>query len=64
MKYVGLYKDPQDIATKANVDAVATRVSTNESDIDGLQTSVGNIQTTLGSKQDVMVRQALLLIAT
>ena len=54
MKYVGLYKDPQDIATKANVDAVATRVSTNESDIDVLQTSVGNIQTTLGSKQDVI----------
>ena len=54
MKYVGLYKDPQDIATKANVDAVATRVSTNESDIEGLQTSVGNIQTTLGSKQDVI----------
>lgn len=54
MKYVGLYKDPQDIATKANVDAVAARVSTNESDIDGLQTSVGNIQTTLGSKQDVI----------
>lgn len=54
MKYAGLYKDPQDIATKANVDAVATRVSTNESDIDGLQTSVGNIQTTLGSKQDVI----------
>lgn len=54
MKYVGLYKDPQDVATKANVDAVATRVSTNESDIDGLQTSVGNIQTTLGSKQDVI----------
>ena len=54
MKYVGLYKDPQDIATKANVDAVATRVSTNESDIDGLQTSVGNIQTTLSSKQDVI----------
>lgn len=54
MKYVGLYKDPQDIATKANVDAVATRVSTNESDIDGLQTSVGDIQTTLGSKQDVI----------
>ena len=54
MKYVGLYKDPQDIATKANVDAVATRVSTNESDIDGLQTSVGNIQITLGSKQDVI----------
>ena len=54
MKYVGLYKDPQDIATKANVDAVATRVSTNERDIDGLQTSVGNIQTTLGSKQDVI----------
>lgn len=54
MKYVGLYKDPQDVATKANVDAVATRVSTNESDIDGLQTSVGNIQTALGSKQDVI----------
>ena len=54
MKYVGLYKDPQDVATKANVDAVATRVSINESDIDGLQTSVGNIQTTLGSKQDVI----------
>ena len=54
MKYVGLYKDPQDVATKSNVDAVATRVSTNESDIDGLQTSVGNIQTTLGSKQDVI----------
>lgn len=58
MKYVGLYKDPQDIATKANVDAVATRVSTNESDIDGLQTSVGNIQTTLGSKQDVIAGAA------
>ena len=54
MKYAGLYKDPQDIATKANVDAVATRVSTNEREIDGLQTSVGNIQTTLGSKQDVI----------
>ena len=58
MKYVGLYKDPQDIATKANVDAVASRVSTNESDIDGLQTSVGNIQDALSSKQDAIVGAA------
>lgn len=64
MKYVGLYKDPQDIATKANVDAVATRVSTNESDIDGLQTSVGNIQTTLGSKQDVIAGAASTITAS
>lgn len=28
MKYVGLYKDAQDIATKANVDAVQTDVNT------------------------------------
>lgn len=64
MKYVGLYKDPQDIATKANVDAVATRVSTNESDIEGLQTSVGNIQTTLGSKQDVIAGAASTITAS
>ena len=64
MKYVGLYKDPQDIATKANVDAVATRVSTNEREIDGLQTSVGNIQTTLGSKQDVIAGAASTITAS
>lgn len=40
MKYVGLYKDPQDIATKANVDAVADRVATAEDEIDALQTAV------------------------
>ena len=64
MKYAGLYKDPQDIATKANVDAVATRVSTNEREIDGLQTSVGNIQTTLGSKQDVIAGAASTITAS
>lgn len=72
MKYVGLYKDAQDIATKENVDAVAARVSTNEdniamaeSDIEGLQTSVatlqtnvGTIQIALGSKQDIIAGAA------
>ena len=69
MKYVGTYSDPKDIVTKDKLDAVASRVSTNEdniamaeSDIDGLQTTVGtlqtnvgNIQTALTSKQDKVV---------
>ena len=69
MKYVGTYSDPKDIVTKEKLEAVASRVSTNEdniamaeSDIDGLQTdvstlktNVGNIQTALTSKQDKVV---------
>lgn len=69
MKYVGTYSDPKDIVTKDKLEAVASRVSTNEdniamaeSDIDGLQTdvgtlktNVGNIQTALTSKQDTVV---------
>ena len=69
MKYVGTYSDPKDIVTKEKLEAVASRVSTNEdniamaeSDIDGLQTSVGtlqtsvnNVQTALTSKQDTVV---------
>lgn len=69
MKYVGTYSDPKDIVTKDKLEAVASRVSTNEdniamaeSDIEGLQTSVGtlqtnvgNIQTDLTSKQDTVV---------
>lgn len=69
MKYVGIYSDPKDIVTKDKLEAVASRVSTNEdniamaeSDIDGLQTdvgtlqtNVGNIQTALTSKQDTVV---------
>ena len=69
MKYVGTYSDPKDIVTKDKLEAVASRVSTNEdniamaeSDIDGLQTSVGtlqtsvnNVQTDLASKQDTVV---------
>ena len=69
MKYVGTYSDPKDIVTKDKLEAVASRVSTNEdniamaeNDIDGLQTSVGtlqtsvnNVQTTLTSKQDTVV---------
>lgn len=69
MKYVGTYSDPKDIVTKDKLEAVASRVSTNEdniamaeSDIDGLQTdvgtlktNVGNIQTALISKQDTVV---------
>ena len=69
MKYVGTYNDPKDIVTKEKLEAVASRVSTNEdniamaeSDIDGLQTSVGtlqtsvnNVQTALASKQDTVV---------
>ena len=72
MKYVGTYRDPKDIVTKEKLDAVASRVSTNEdniamaeSDIDGLQTTVGtlqtninNVQTALTSKQDVIVGAA------
>lgn len=42
MKYVGLYSDPQDIAVKKNVDAVADRVTTAEGEIDALQTAVDN----------------------
>ena len=69
MKYVGTYSDPKDIVTKEKLEAVASRVSTNEdniamaeSDIDGLQTDVGtlqtnmnNVQTALTSKQDIVV---------
>ena len=69
MKYVGTYSDPKDIVTKEKLEAVASRVSTNEdniamaeSDIDGLQTTVGtlqtnvnNVQTALTSKQDTVV---------
>ena len=69
MKYVGLYDNNKDIVTKDKLDAVASRISTNEdniamaeSDIDGLQTdvstlktNVGNIQTALTSKQDTVV---------
>ena len=69
MKYVGTYSDPKDIVTKDKLEAVASRVSTNEdniaiaeSDIEGLQTTVGtlqtnvnNVQTALTSKQDTVV---------
>ena len=69
MKYVGTYSDPKDIVTKEKLEAVASRVSTNEdniamaeSDIGGLQTTVGtlqtnvnNVQTALTSKQDTVV---------
>ena len=69
MKYVGLYDNNKDIVTKEKLEAVASRVSTNEdniamakSDIDGLQTdvgtlktTVGNVQTSLASKQDTVV---------
>ena len=69
MKYVGTYSDPKDIVTKDKLEAVASRVSTNEnniataeSDIEGLQTTVGtlqtnvnNVQTALAGKQDTVV---------
>ena len=69
MKYIGLFDEKEDIVTKEKLEAVASRVSTNEnniamaeSDIDGLQTTVGtlqtnvnNIQTALTSKQDTVV---------
>ena len=69
MKYVGTYSDPKDIVTKDKLEAVASRVSTNEdniamaeSDIEGIQTTVGtlqtnvnNVQTALTSKQDTVV---------
>ena len=69
MKYVGLYDNAKDIVTKEKLDAVASRVSTNEdniamaeSDIEGLQTTVGtlqtnvnNVQTALTSKQDTVI---------
>lgn len=72
MKYVGTYSDPKDIVTKDKLEAVASRVSTNEdniamaeSDIDGLQTDVGtlktnvsSLQTALTNKQDVIVGAA------
>ena len=77
MKYVGTYSDPKDIVTKEKLEAVASRVSTNEdniamaeSDIDGLQTTVGtlqtnvnNIQTALTSKQDTVVGGASTITA-
>ena len=69
MKYVGTYSDPKDIVTKDKLEAVASRVSTNEdniamaeSDIEGLQTTVNtlqtnvnNVQTALIGKQDTVV---------
>ena len=69
MKYVGLYDNNKDIVTKERLEAVASRVSTNEdniamaeSDIDGLQATVGtlqtnvnNVQTALTSKQDTVI---------
>lgn len=69
MKYVGTYSDPKDIVTKDKLEAVASRVSTNEdniamaeSDIEGLYTTVGalqtnvnNVQTALTGKQDTVV---------
>lgn len=33
MKYIGTYSDPQDIATKANVDAVENKIPTKTSDL-------------------------------
>ena len=77
MKYVGTYSDPKDIVTKEKLEAVASRVSTNEdniaiaeSDIDGLQTTVGilqtnvnNVQTALTSKQDTVVGGASTITA-
>lgn len=47
MKYVGTYSNPQDIATKKNVDAVADRVTTAEGEIDTLQTAVDGKQDTV-----------------
>lgn len=47
MKYVGLYQNDQDIATKKNVDAVASRVTTAEGEIDALQTAVEGKQDTV-----------------
>lgn len=72
MKYIGLFDEKEDIVTKEKLEAVASRVSTNEdniamaeSDIEGLQTTVGtlqtnvgNIQTALTSKQDAIVGAA------
>lgn len=69
MKYIGLFDEKEDIVTKEKLEAVASRVSTNEdniamaeSDIDELQTSVNtlqtnvnNVQTALASKQDTVV---------
>ena len=77
MKYVGTYSDPKDIVTKDKLEAVASRVSTNEdniamaeSDIEGLQTAVGtlqtnvnNVQTALTSKQDTVVGGASTITA-
>ena len=77
MKYVGTYSDPKDIVTKDKLEAVASRVSTNEdniamaeSDIDGLQTTVGtlqtnvnNVQAALTSKEDTVVGGASTITA-
>ena len=77
MKYVGTYSDPKDIVTKDKLEAIASRVSTNEdniamaeSDIDGLQTTVGtlqtnvnNVQAALTSKQDTVVGGASTITA-
>ena len=77
MKYVGTYSDPKDIVTKDKLEAVSSRVSTNEdniaiaeSDIEGLQTTVGtlqtnvnNVQTALTNKQDKVVGGASTITA-
>ena len=69
MKYVGTYNDPKDIVTKEKLEAVSSRVSTNEDNIamaesdigglqttvDTLQTNVNNVQTALTSKQNTVV---------
>lgn len=47
MKYIGTYSEPQDIAVKKNVDAVADRVTTAEGEIDALQTAVDGKQATI-----------------
>ncbi len=69
MKNLGLYKDNLDIPRKQDVDAVASRVSTNEdniamldsdmetaqSDISTLKTNVTEVTQALTSKQDTIV---------
>ena len=69
MKNLGLYKDDLDIPRKQDVDAVASRVSTNEdniamldsdmetaqSDISTLKTNVTEVTQALTSKQDTIV---------
>lgn len=64
MKYVGLYDNAKDIVTKDKLEAVASRVSTNEdniamaeSDIEGLQTTVGTLQTNVNNVQTALTRK-------